>query len=481
MLNLEDTIVAQSSASGVSSCGIIRISGQDSLCAIEPLFIPLDFNFAGFNGGLISSNWKTLSYPIIQKGRIKPWKDPARERSVPCELYYWPKGRGFTGETCIELHLPGSPAIINATLRALCATSLVRLADRGEFSLRAFLNGKLDLTQAEAILGTIDANSDDELKNALSQLSGSASLKFDNLQSQLLDILTEIEAGLDFTEEDIEFISSEQIVSNLRDVLEQLQKALERAQTRLLNDQLPQVVLLGSPNAGKSSLFNTLVEIYGDKTQSHALVSNHSGTTRDYLRAELTFNNFRFVLIDSAGAEEIRTLHPDGKETPEKLAQQKLKEIVAESNLVILCSSAENAPIYDLPSIDLKGRKTIRVITKSDLLNEGNPDFFQRHIKTSTLEKEGLTELCREILSKLSSSVQHDEIVASTALRCQESLRLAKESIERALDIVLGNLFDEILLASEIRLALNQIGLITGQVHTNDLLDRIFSRFCIGK
>ena len=87
MLNLEDTIVAQSSASGVSSCGIIRISGQDSLCAIEPLFIPLDFNFAGFNGGLISSNWKTLSYPIIQKGRIKPWKDPARERSVPCELY----------------------------------------------------------------------------------------------------------------------------------------------------------------------------------------------------------------------------------------------------------------------------------------------------------------------------------------------------------------------------------------------------------
>ena len=187
------------------------------------------------------------------------------------------------------------------------------------------------------------------------------------------------------------------------------------------------------------------------------------------------------MLIDSAGAEEIRTLHPDGKETPEKLAQQKLKEIVAESNLVILCSSAENAPIYDLPSIDLKGRKTIRVITKSDLLNEGNPDFFQRHIKTSTLEKEGLTELCREILSKLSSSVQHDEIVASTALRCQESLRLAKESIERALDIALGNLFDEILLASEIRLALNQIGLITGQVHTNDLLDRIFSRFCIGK
>ncbi len=483
MLNPEDTIVAQASASGVSSSSIIRISGKDSLLAIEPLFTPLDLQIEELNGESISTNWKTPSYPMIQKGRIKPWLDSKRERSVPCELYYWPKGRGFTGETCLEIHLPGSPSVVNATIRTLCSRGLIRLADRGEFSLRAFLNGKLDLTQAEAILGTIDANSDNELKNALSQLSGSTSLKFDKLQAQLLDILTEIEAGLDFTEEDIEFISSEQIVSNLRSIREEIQEALNHAQTRLLNDRLPQVVLLGSPNAGKSSLFNSLVEIYGDKTQGHALVSNHSGTTRDYLKAELSYNNFRFILIDSAGAEEVQEQQAEGKNTPEVLAQQKLRDIVSESKLAVLCSSAGNAPIHSLPSINLQEKKTIRVITKSDLLHKDawKQDFLQRYILTSTPKKEGMEELCREIVSQLSSSVQHDEIVASTALRCQESLRLAKESIEGALAIALGDLFDEILLASEIRLALNQIGLITGQVHTNDLLDRIFSRFCIGK
>ena len=477
----DDTIVAQASAHGNGARGIVRLSGANSLSATKAFFTPLssptkDDARSAFD----------VSRPSVVKGWIAPWPDESPNLRVKCVLFYWPQGRGFTGEQAVELHLPGSPPIVDAVIRSLCASGSVRLADRGEFTLRAFFNGKVDLTQAEAILGAIDAGSDSELKNALAQLSGSLSGKIGDLRDRLLDVLCELEAGFDFTEEDVEFLSVAQARGAVARLSKEIDQTLQKSKRNVLADRFPRVLLLGRPNVGKSSLFNALVERFNGKTAGAALVTEIAGTTRDYLEAELTISGVPFTLVDSAGIEQEILSKPTAADLgARELAQFVLRKEVERADLLLLCfDSTSSKRELDAGVVDAQSIPSLKVVAKFDAKEQ--PELLDSEetdvVRTSATTGFGIERLGKIIVKKLGANLWDGEVVPATALRCQDALRQAGDSLHRALALLEDEaVCDESLVTSELRLALNQLGLIAGQTHSDDLLDRIFSRFCIGK
>lgn len=595
-MNADETIVAQASAQGNARRGIVRLSGDAVLDAVAPLFLfrrpTADFppetpeELAPLAPVSPSAVVPNVERPAVVSGWLAPWGvetqpvatstfaasadvDEARKtaerqnvaetsfeppRLVRCALFYWPSGRGFTGERAVELHLPGAPPILDAVVRSICSTGNARLARRGEFALRAFLNGRIDLTQAEAILGAIDARSDGELQTALEQLAGNLSRAFGALRETLFDVLCNLEAGFDFVEEDIEFVSTDEIRAQLQNAISQIDETLDRTRSRGTLDRAPRVVLAGLPNAGKSSLYNRLVQTFGPTNaateNAAALVSDVAGTTRDYLETELTVDDVSFVLVDSAGVENVQDAEKtsafeneqksadfqinqtppqngapnalsNGQETPKvgetektaatselsprQLAQLGLKRVFADASLILRCRDAASIDFppdfgaelgipADVPTLDVATKRDDAVSTppkaKEPLKEKTSPaadvannsaQRFNAPIETSAATGFGVETLGRRIADRLRAEMENGEIVPSTAVRCQESLREANDALRRALTLLDGALFDEVLVAAEIRVALDRIGLVVGAVHTEDLLDRIFSRFCVGK
>ncbi len=478
----EGTIVAQASAQGVAARGIIRLSGDSALDVVASFFAPCDVlndrqtppSSLEHTARPIVSN---LSAPSVARGWFAPWGTEPPLRFVKCALFYWPKGRGFTGERAVELHLPGSQPILDAATRLICSTKRARLATKGEFTLRAFLNGRIDLTQAEAVLGAIEANSDVELRNALEQLSGSLAKDFDRLRENLLNTLGEMEAGFDFVDEDIEFITEDSVKKQIETALDDVETALARSRRQLDSDRSLRVALAGAPNVGKSSLFNSLTQLFSTDARSAALVSDVAGTTRDYLESDLVVDDVRFTLVDAAGIESVESVDPNAP-TPRELAQRALERVYSEAALILKCYDSSNVSTVDaLDSLTSYDVPTLLVATKCD-----DPDMKTSGIQTSCATGRGIADLGRLVAMKLRERMEQGEIVPSTAIRCQEALAEARDALKNALALLNGSeLRDDFLVASELRLALDAIGTITGKVHTDELLDNIFSRFCIGK
>lgn len=604
-MNADETIVAQASAQGNARRGIVRLSGDAVLDAVAPLFFfrrpGADFppetpeELAPLAPVSPSAVVPNVERPAVVPGWLAPWGtetqpvaaatfaapvdsdsadverpdvDEAREsvkqqnvaapfeppRLVRCALFYWPSGRGFTGQRAVELHLPGAPPVLDVAVRSICSTGNARLARRGEFALRAFLNGRIDLTQAEAILGAIDARSDGELQTALEQLAGNLSRAFGALRETLFDVLCNLEAGFDFVEEDIEFVSTDEIRAQLQNAISQIDETLDRTRSRGTLDRAPRVVLAGLPNAGKSSLYNRLVQTFGPTNaateNAAALVSDVAGTTRDYLETELTVDDVSFVLVDSAGVENVQDAEKNsafenkqksadfqtnqtppqngapnalsnGQETPKvgetekaaatselsprQLAQLGLKRVFADASLILRCRDAASTDFppdfgaelgipADVPTLDVATKRDGAASTApkdeeppkekttpaADVANNA-AQGVNAPLETSAATGFGVETLGRRIADRLRAEMENGEIVPSTAVRCQESLREANDALRRALALLDGALFDEVLVAAEIRVALDRIGLVVGAVHTEDLLDRIFSRFCVGK
>ncbi len=486
----DGAIVAQASAHGTARRGIIRLSGDSILNAVAPFFLRKEKSSDSFppaipanqncQGRIVEDTSKTA----IIDGWFAPWGTSEPDLVVPCALFYWPKGRGFTGEQAVELHLPGSPPILDAVARTICETKFARLATRGEFTLRAFLSGRIDLTQAEAVLGAIDASSDAELQTALAQLSGMLSREFSNLREKLMDVLCDLEAGFDFVEEDIEFVAKTEIKARLLEIKARVEKTLERTKTQLGADRIPIVALVGSPNVGKSSLFNKMLEFFGDGSSSKAIVSNLAGTTRDYLEKELLIDGMRFILVDSAGVENREAFKDVADSLPRERAQQGLIRLFANAEIIVKCddpTSKSNSREELVKNIIPSNTPLICVTTKQDL-SDHPESVGNENIPTSSVTGFGIEQLGKRIVETLRKYSENGEMTASTAIRCQDALREAAESLQNALNILDDDIFlDDFILASEIRVALDRIGIVTGQVHTDDLLDRIFSRFCIGK
>jgi tRNA modification GTPase len=482
---LDDTIAAIASPRGAAARGIVRISGPDVIGCVERVFRA--------DGAIVLS---AISRPRVIPGSLV-WVEGTSP--LPCDLYFWPGRRSYTGQPMAEIHTFGSPPLLEAALRRLCEAGS-RLAEPGEFTLRAFLSGRIDLTQAEAVLGVVDAASPRQFDVALAQLAGGLAGPLHRLRDRLLDLLAHLEAGFDFPDEDLPFIPRGELTHALAQAAQTVAGLARQMASRREAAERARVVLVGWPNTGKSSLFNALAGRMG------ALVSEHPGTTRDYLTAELDLDGAKCLLVDTAGVDRAAQ-GPDAD--LRRAAQAASDEQSRAADLRVLCIDATrplnrwereelagDAPgcIVVLTKIDLAGAKpghrsdsgervgcVKRTISFVAQTRGAFPAPYGRAIATSSLTGEGIDALrdrLRDAVLTLAAS--GGDVVASTAVRCGESLRLAAGSLDRARQLVDRRMGEE-LVAAEVRIALEELGKTVGAVYTDDVLDRVFSRFCIGK
>ena len=452
MFLLDDTIAALASAAGPGGRGIIRCSGPQVVDALNHRFIPQD-----------EAAWGGAQLAARHSGR---WHLQATGRQVAVEIYLWPNRRSYTGQPQAELHTIGSPPILEAILGDLFEAG-VRPAQAGEFTLRAFLAGRVDLLQAEAVLGVIDAADHRELQTALAQLAGGISHRLTELRAEFLDLLADLEAGLDFTEEGLEFVSREVLVERVISARDELQRLLAATETRTRNAARSRVVIAGPPNAGKSTLFNALVG------RSAALVSPIAGTTRDYLTAEVDWHGIPLELVDTAGLEET-------DDAILQVALQLREGQIKQADLIVQCTAADDPDLKSVMENTIP-ETTLHVITKSDAALNLDLTEHARRIMISALTGKGLALLKSKVAELLSDERDGEShILGSSAARCRDSLEHAIAALSRAADLAEQGGGDEFL-ATDVREALEELGRITGALYTEDLLDRIFSKFCIGK
>jgi len=370
--------------------------------------------------------------------------------------------RTYTREDLVEIHLPSSPPLIDRLVRSLLDRG-ARPARPGEFTLRAFLNGRLDLAQAEAVEQLISAEGEDDRRAALDQLGGSFSRRLGQIEGELLNLCADAEAAIDFVDQDIEILPVADALLRGKAALDALRALISETAAWKTSDQRPTVALHGLPNAGKSALFNAL-------TGSDAIVSDVPGTTRDVLTAEIDVG-FPARLIDAPGEAEAAGLDGD--------AVRRSRDAVRQADLVLFVVDGTRAEASR--SIEPKGRAAILVLNKMDLgRNESARALFQvrEAVWTSGKTGEGLPELRRKIGSFLG---QEDRPGARfrVSLRQGALLREAEAALDRAASGAPGMGMEFV--SADLRASLAALGGISGRSTDEDLLDRIFSRFCLGK
>ncbi len=455
------TIVAIASAQGSAVRGIVRLSGPQALTCVNvmarPAIVPGNFAQA-YSANLFVDG---ISIPIS------------------ANVFIWPNECSYTRQPSAEIHVLGSPPLLDAVVATLCRLGAAR-ARPGEFTLRAFWAGRLDLTQAEAIMGAVEASSEHEFEIALAQSAGGLSHPLGGLRNELIDLLAHLEAGLDFVEEDLEFISSAQLALDLGRIGSTIARIRRQINERFVSAEGWKVLLIGRPNAGKSSLFNALIG------RSAAIANEQAGTTRDYLVESLSLEGLTVQLIDSAGIDRVHAETPDLPRRPGRfhdeyilsLAQANTRSLIEKTHLQILCVE-QGQPLepWERDFIATAIERIIVVATKADQSKCITPQAF---IQTSVVTGQGIDVLKSAIAQRLRSIGDGMEVLKATAARCVEPLAGADAAISRALE-TLSERGGEELIAADLRLALEELGRIVGAVYTDDILDRIFSRFCIGK
>jgi tRNA modification GTPase len=435
----EDTIVALSSASGPGARAVIRITGSR---AFEILVA------SGMAAGPIDcSKRHFVSVELRLSGVHSP---------LPADVYVWPNPHTYTGQDLLELHTISSPPLVELVIAQLLNAG-ARAAQPGEFTMRAFLAGKLDLTQAEAVLVVINARSPEQLKDALGELAGGVAQPLQTLRNDLLDLLADLEAGLDFAEEDIRFVDRTEFVCRLNKGLEVLDQLGEQLDQRALSERCFRAVLVGRPNAGKSSLFNRLAR------HGVALVSDKPGTTRDYLASKVVIDDIPVELVDTAGWNGV----VGGIEDQALVLSTRQ---VAEADLLLLCMEAGSSPNEKELSL-LAQTRTLPLATKCDLASDE-----QDWLATSAVTGAGIEQLAKAIAQEARKRI--DRGPAAHLSRCKHHVSACRTHLSLA--VAQAAVAPE-LVALELRGALDELGVMVGAVYTDDLLDRVFSRFCIGK
>jgi tRNA modification GTPase len=484
-LDLDDTIVAIASAPGGGLRGIVRLSGPGSAACVARVFSPAE-SALGSGSGVFGAKGP----PILKRQTPPKTPDPLSVQHpcvlggelmllrglgvIPARLYLWPDRRSYTRQPSAELHTVCSPPILEAIVESLCQAG-ARMARPGEFTLRAFLAGRLDLTQAEAVLGVIDARGQAQLHAALAQLAGGLAGPLAALRARLLDLLAHLEAGLDFVDEDIEFITAAELAAQLAAAADEADRLAQRMQSRRDASELPRVVLAGPPNAGKSSLLNALAG------SPAAIVSEIAGTTRDYVTCHVTADGQKFLLVDTAGVVQPSVVEPSEAVAVERESQVSSERQRQEADVIVDCREVceggagvgafrcDHAPYLD-------ERDVIQVWTKCDLAAPPSDDLG---LETSSATGAGIADLLQAICRRLEEK-SADAVLSHTAARCGESLDLSAAALARARNLAAAGAGEE-LVAAELRAALDGLGQVAGAVYTDDVLDRVFNRFCIGK
>lgn len=484
--DVDDTIVAVASATGFGMRGIIRLSGQDCLACLFQAFEMKDSNLRES----ILRHRRTVRLPI-HLPLSTAGLNSNTFLNLPGDLIIWPTAQSYTRQPAAEFHTFASNSLLSMGVKRFCQTG-ARLAQPGEFTLRAFLSGRLDLVQAEAVLAVIDAQNSNQLDGALKQLAGGLSEPLSLAREQLLFILAELEAGLDFVEEDIEFISIEMILEKLFEIEANLTRISDQIKSREMKSDTVRVALIGLPNAGKSSLFNALLGT------ERAIVSNLSGTTTDFLTGQLQLDGINVELLDTAGKENSATTGSENRVA--ELAQQQREFAQSQAQIHLLCldASIERDPWeWDQVKqmISNPQSRSMIVLTHSDLvpantellysLFDQQPfdlNVFKNHWIATRLDQPSSIDPLKQWIRRQAIEItqMEEEVVGSTLVRTADSLRSALSYVQAAEQAAQHRLGEEII-AAEIRGALEELGLVVGAIYTDDILDIVFSRFCIGK
>jgi tRNA modification GTPase len=451
-LDPNDTIAAVASPAGPGLRGIVRLSGPAALSIARERFTPDRDDRAPLRRAVIRAG-------LMRVDGLRPL--------LPVLLALWPAPRTYTGQNVAEIHLPGSSPFLSLVL-AQCLAGGARHAEPGEFTLRAFLCGRIDLTRAEAVLGVIDARNQAQLEAALQQLAGGLSGPILALRDRLLDVLAQLEANLDFTEEpDVDPLGRAVLAAELATSAAELESLARRLTDRGRPEGYPRVVLAGPPNVGKSRLFNALLE------RDQAIVSPQAGTTRDYLTALCDCDGLTIELVDTAGIES-------AGDTIATRAQALRLQQAGRADLLLDCRSIDLS-VDPMAVASAPERPTLSVWTQCD---RGLPDptiaSATPMIVTSAATGAGLQRLRLAIAAIVRDQGADENLPAGTAARCRGSLKCAEAALVSASETLIGGGGDE-LAAVDLRLAVDELGRVVGAIVTDDILDRIFSRFCIGK
>ena len=438
-----DTIVAAATPPGTGGVGIVRVSGDD----VERI-----------------ARAMLGSLPEPRTATYRSFRNQAGERVDVGLALYFPAPASFTGESVLELHGHGGPVVISLLVEAVIELG-ARQAEPGEFSKRAFLNNKLDLVQAEAIADLIGSGTAQAARAALRSLSGKFSRAVDNLAEQLVRLRMHVEAAIDFPEEEIDFLSDEALQQRIEDCAAAFAAlAVEAQQGRVLRDGY-QVVIVGKPNAGKSSLLNLL------SGQEAAIVTEVAGTTRDVLREQIDVDGLAVELIDTAGLRN----DPDRIEAE---GIRRAREALAGADAVLwiqdVTDEDQEAPKESLP----EGVPVTIVHNKIDLTGV-TPGVIDGEVYLSAQTGEGIDAL-RQRIRELAGYDNEGEGAFTARRRHIRALRRASDHFDKGRRALEETRAGE-LLAEELRLSQHALGEITGAFSADDLLGKIFSEFCIGK
>lgn len=448
-----DTIAAIVTSMGRSAVNIIKISGPESISIVSKIF---------------TKDLSKLEPNTINYGFIKEGNELIDE--VLVSLFTSPNSQ--TGEDIVEINTHGGISVTNKVLELVLSNG-ARLAEPGEFLKRAFLNGKKDLIEAEAISDLINAKTEEARKMSLKGLSGELSKKIKTLRNKILNIIANIEVNIDYPEyEDAIIYTNELLKTNINEIQSDLEKLIKESEKGTLLNNGINVGIVGKPNVGKSSLLNLLIN------EDKAIVTDIEGTTRDIVEGNITINGVTLNLIDTAGIRETNNV-------VEKLGVEKSKDIINKSDLIIALFDISRPFTLEDEAIlsSIKAKKSIIILNKTDLPTKIDLNKFTSYnvIKTSVKEDVGKDELLNMI--KELFSLNEIETGDFTYLSNARQISLIKEALKLCLEIKYQNEQNTPvdLIQIDLQNLWEKLGEITGDAYKDELLDEIFSKFCLGK
>ncbi len=460
MLMTTDTIAAISTPLGEGGIGIIRLSGPDAVKIVSRIFKPKK-----------NINLKTQKSHTLHLGHIL--KDKTLLDEVLVSVMKSP--HSYTKEDVVEINCHSGVLVLKSILE-LALRHGARAAQPGEFTKRAFLNGRIDLSQAESVMDLIESVSSKGLKLAAQQLSGRLSIKIKNLRIELLDLLARIEALLNFPEDGVGSISRSTILSSVKKMQKKIDSLIDTADQGEIFRHGVRTVIVGKPNVGKSSLLNTLME------EERAIVTEIPGTTRDTVEEAIHMQGLSFMLIDTAGLQPVNNI-------VEKIGIARSKKKLMEADLVLFMLDAStkidsnDKKLFGL----VKGKNSIILLNKIDISSKTKISDIRKLVpkgvilKISAKKEIGIDELKNTMLDITLSKFKHHQSSVCVNMRHKESLLNAHKSLEHIICTVTKTKLTEEFVSLDLKNALDSLGRITGETVSNEVLDRIFSKFCIGK
>lgn len=459
---IEDTIAAISTPPGTGGIGIIRLSGKDVFSIVNPIF-----------KGKKNQDLSTLRSHSIHYGHII---DKETSKAIDEVLVMVMKAPNtYTKEDIIEINCHGGIVSVRKVLEQVLRMG-ARLAEPGEFTKRAFLNGRIDLSQAEAVIDIIEAKTDMSLSTAMDQLEGSLSHRIGELREELIEMMAHIEAAIDYPEYDIEELGYDRVRKRIEDIRAKIHRLLDTADSGKILREGVKTAIVGKPNVGKSSLLNALLR------EQRAIVTNIPGTTRDVLEEYINISGIPFKLIDTAGIRET-------EDVVEQIGVSRSKDIIESADLIIMILdlstslTEEDKYIMDL----IEDKKKLVLLNKTDLPAKlDKEEIYNRFSQSEILEisaknkkdVEKLEETLKEMF--MSGKINMEDSVMITNLRHKDALIKADDSLRDALSTIdMG--MPEDCLSIDLTNAYKYLGEITGESVQDDLIKKIFSQFCLGK